>query len=148
MFKYVVALAVALVLNAFANLMIRFGMHAIDQEIGGAGALGGGLVGLVRLLIRHWVVLLGLACFAANVVFYALALQKMPISIAYPVMVTGGFVIIVIVAGAILKERLTLMQWMGVGAILLGVTLVARDASRQMGASTSGQAAGQPEAEP
>jgi multidrug transporter EmrE-like cation transporter len=147
MLKYVVALVVALVLNAFANLMIRFGMHAVDQELGGAGAFDGGLVGLIRLLIRHWVVLLGLACFAANVVFYAFALQKMPISIAYPVMVTGGFVIIVVVAGIILKERLTPIQWLGVVAILVGVTLVARDAGRQMSANSSNQSAGQLEAE-
>ncbi len=140
MFKYVVALVVALVLNATANLMIRFGMLAIDQELAGAGALAQGAGGLIRLLLRHWVVLLGLGCFAANVVFYAFALQKMPISIAYPIMVTGGFVIIVVVAGAMLKEHLTLLQWAGVAAILLGVTLVAKDAARQMGASGSGHA--------
>jgi multidrug transporter EmrE-like cation transporter len=138
MLKYVVALVVALVLNATANLMIRFGMHAIDQDLGGAGALAAGVGGLIRLLFRHWVLLVGLGCFAANVVFYAFALQKMPISIAYPIMVTGGFVIIVLVAGAMLKEHLTPLQWCGVGAILIGVTLVAKDASRQMGSKASG----------
>ena len=135
MLKYLVALLVALVLNACANLMIRFGMRAIDLELDGAGMLDGGAAGLVRLLLRHWVVLLGIGCFAANVVFYAYALQKMPISAAYPVMVTGGFVIIVIVAGMMLKERLSVTQWVGVAAIFLGVVLVARDASRQMGGS-------------
>ncbi len=137
MLKYVIALVVALVLNATANLLIKFGMRAIDLELGGAGALAGGVGELVRLLVRHWVVPLGLACFAANVVFYAYALQKLPISMAYPVMVTTGFAIIVIVAGVVLRERLTAAQWVGVGAILLGVTLVARDAGRQMGGTTA-----------
>jgi multidrug transporter EmrE-like cation transporter len=139
MLKYVLALSIALVLNAGANLMIRFGMRAIDLELAGASALDGGLPGLIRLLLRHWVVLVGLACFAANVVFYAYALQKLPISAAYPVMVTGGFVIIVIVAGVILKERLTAAQWVGVTAIMIGVVLVARDASRQMGGASTEQ---------
>ena len=78
-------------------------------------------------------------------VFYAYALQKVPISVAYPVMVITGFAIIVVVAGNVLRERLTVVQWVGVGAILVGVTLVARDAGRQMGsgepaAGTSGHA--------
>ncbi len=147
MLRYVVALVVALVLNACANLMIRFGMRAIDLELDGAGALDGGVMGLVRLLLRHWVVLVGLCCFAANVVFYAYALQKMPISAAYPVMVTGGFVIIVIVAGMMLSERLTPAQWVGVAAITLGVVLVARDASRQMGGTKPEEARTLPAAE-
>ncbi len=135
MLKYAIALVIALALNATANLLIKFGMRAIDLELAGAGALDGGLGGLVRLLVRHWTVLLGLVCFAANVVFYAYALQKLPISMAYPVMVTTGFAIIVVVAGVVLRERLTAAQWVGVGAILVGVTLVAKDAGRQMGTS-------------
>lgn len=133
MTKHVVALIVALLLNASANLMIKFGMRGMDLELAGGSPLDGGLFGLLRLLLRHWVVLLGLACFAANVVFYAFALQKLPISMAYPIMVTTGFAIIVVVAGAMLHERLTLLQWIGVGAILIGVSLVAKDAGRQMG---------------
>ena len=132
MFKYVLALMVALVLNATANLMIRFGMRAIDLELGGASLFADGPWGLVRLLLRHWVVLAGITCFALNVVFYAFALQKLQISAAYPIMVTGGFVIIVVVAGLMLQERLSVAQWVGVAAILLGVVLVARDAGRQM----------------
>jgi multidrug transporter EmrE-like cation transporter len=139
MLKYAVALTLALLLNAAANLMIRFGMRAIDIELGGAGMLESGLLGLLRLLLRHWVLLAGMACFALNVVFYAFALQKLPISVAYPIMVTCGFAIIVVVAGSALNERLSTLQWVGVGAILFGVLLVARDAGRQMSSQTTQQ---------
>ena len=57
MTKYLAALVIALVLNASANLMIRFGMRAIDLELGGAGMLDGGVWGLAKLLLRHPVVL-------------------------------------------------------------------------------------------
>jgi multidrug transporter EmrE-like cation transporter len=133
MMKYVVALIVALSLNAAANLMIKFGMRAIDLELSGTSALAGGLSGLVRLLLRHWVLLAGLGCFALNVIFYAFSLQKLPISVAYPIMVASGFGIIVSVAGMMLGERLSGVQWIGVIAILFGVVLVAKDAGRQMG---------------
>lgn len=135
--KYAVALVVALLLNAAANLMIKFGMRGMDLELAGAGLLDGGAVGLVRLLLRHWIVLLGLFCFALNVVFYAYALQRLPISTAYPIMTVCGFAIIVTVAGLVLGERLSLGQWVGVLAILAGVFLVARDAGRQLGAPTA-----------
>lgn len=141
MLKYGVALAVALVLNAAANLMIRFGMRAIDLDLAGAGMLDGGVWGLCKLLLRHWIVLVGLACFACNVIFYAFALQKLPISWAYPIMVAGGFVIIVIIAGWLLHERLSMGQWVGVVAILAGVVLIARDAARQMGAPAAPEGA-------
>ena len=133
MAKYVIALVVALLLNASANLMIKFGMRAIDLELQGAGIMSDGVLGVVKLLLRHWILLVGLGCFAANVVFYSFALQKLPISVAYPIMVTTGFAIIVVVAGAMLHERLSVTQWIGVAAILVGVALVAKDAGNQMG---------------
>lgn len=133
MAKYVIALVVALLLNASANLMIKFGMRAIDLELQGAGIMSDGVFGVVKLLLRHWILLVGLGCFAANVVFYSFALQKLPISVAYPIMVTTGFAIIVVVAGAMLHERLSVTQWIGVAAILVGVALVAKDAGNQMG---------------
>jgi multidrug transporter EmrE-like cation transporter len=71
------------------------------------------------------------------VVFYAYALQKLPISVAYPIMVACGFAIIVTVAGWVLHERLSPWQWVGVLAILVGVFLVARDAGRQIGSPTA-----------
>ena len=131
--KYIVALVIALCLNAAANLLIKFGMRAIDLEFAGTGQspLSGGLWGLIQVLLRHWPLLLGLGCFALNVVFYSFALQKLPVSVAYPVMVTTGFAIIVTVASLMLGERLTSIQWVGVGAILIGVTLVAKDAGQK-----------------
>jgi undecaprenyl phosphate-alpha-L-ara4N flippase subunit ArnF len=136
MTKYLVSLAVALALNAAANLMMKFGMRGIDTELAGAGMLDQGVGGLLRLLLRNWVLLAGLGCFALNVVFYTYALQKLPISMAYPIMTVTGFAIIVVVSGYLLSERLTTLQWVGVAAILIGAVCVARDAGRQMGAAT------------
>jgi len=134
--RYAIALVVALSLNAAANLMIKFGMRGLDAELGGAGLLDGGLLELLRLVLRHWVLLAGLVCFGLNVVFYAYALQKLPISVAYPIMVASTSAIILGVAAVLLHERLTLWQWIGVAAILAGVFLVAKDAGHQVGDRT------------
>lgn len=128
---HAIALVIALVLNATANLLIKFGSKGLGDELAATGTPAS-LVGWLGLFLRHWVLFLGLGCFAANVVFYAYALQRLPISIAYPVMVATGFAIIVAVAGWLLGETLTVGQWVGVAAILGGVVLVSKDAARQM----------------
>jgi len=128
--KYSLALVVALLLNATANLVIKFGMKQIAE---GGGVLARGvLAGLVSVLTNPLLVV-GIFCFGLNLLFYMYALQKLPLSVAYPVMVTTGFAIIVTVAGLRLRERLTLAQWAGVGLILVGVWLVASQAERQVG---------------
>jgi multidrug transporter EmrE-like cation transporter len=128
--KYAIALVIALLLNATANLMIKFGMERFKA----AGvAASDGTAAVATALLTNWVLVLGLCCFALNVGFYAYALKGLPISLAYPIMVTVGFAIIVTVAGIYLHERLTTMQWFGVCLILIGVWLVAWHSKSQLG---------------
>ena len=122
--KYVIALLLALTLNATANLMMKFGVKrfgsagvSLDQGIGTAGSA----------LITNWVLIVGLFCFAINVAFYTYALHGIRISVAYPIMVSGGFAIIALVAWKYLGETLSATQWVGVALILVGVLLVAKD---------------------
>ena len=126
---YFLALGGALVLNATANLMMKFGMERFK-------ALGltpeQGKFAIITALMTNWVLLLGLCLFAANVVLYTFALKELAISVAYPIMVTVGFAIIVTVAGIYLNERLSQLQWVGVALILLGVWLVGSQADKQL----------------
>lgn len=121
--RYVIALILALALNAAANLMMKFGMKRMSSGAA-LGADGGG--GLIGSLLSNWVLLLGLFCFATNVIFYTYALKEIRISLAYPIMVGCGFVIIALVAWRYLGESLSLLQWTGIGLIMAGVVLVAQ----------------------
>jgi small multidrug resistance pump len=124
--KYVIALCAALVLNAAANLMMKVGSA-------GAAASGGflkdGPLGAVRTLLGSPVLLTGLVCFGLNAFLYMFALQSktLKISLAYPVMVGGGFAIIAVTAyfWPSLRERLAPGQWLGVALVLAGVILIA-----------------------
>ena len=124
--KYVIALCLALVLNASANLMMKVGAKRFGES--GIG-LDQGFGRLVSSVLQNWVLILGLCCFATNVIFYAYALSgpKMKISIAYPIMVGGGFAIIAVVAWKLLGETMSPVQWVGVGMIMMGLVLVARE---------------------
>jgi small multidrug resistance pump len=125
--KYYVALFGALTLNATANLLMKFGIRRIEE-----GLLADGVLQAIPKVLTNYVLMIGLVCFAANVFFYMYALQKFQISVAYPIMVTSGFAIIVVISGLYLQERLTFIQWVGVALILVGVFLVASQADRQL----------------
>ena len=124
--KYMLALAAALLLNATANLLMKAGMKPVEAAGGllkdGVGRAFGTVLGSVPLMV-------GLACFALNAAFYMYALQSktLKISVAYPIMVGGGFALIAIVARwhPALAERLSWGQWVGVGFVMVGIVVIA-----------------------
>lgn len=124
--KHAAALVAALLLNASANLLMKVGMNAVRQ---GGGVLRDGIFGAVGIVLSNTQLVVGLFLFALNALFYLYALQSpaLKISIAYPIMVGGGYAIIAVVAHyhPALLEVLTLGQKLGVALILIGVLLVA-----------------------
>lgn len=124
--KYVAALAIALVLNAGANLLIKAGMKPIHEA---GGLMRGGVLAGLGSILSSRVLILGLLCFGMNAAFYMFALQSpaLKISIAYPIMVGGGFAIIALVAcfHPAFAEHLTAGQWFGVGLVFVGILLIA-----------------------
>lgn len=120
---HAVALLAALVLNATANLLLKFAARDLgptqDLLADGWGHAIKAMAGCPRLI-------LGILFFALNVPLYFLALQKLKVSLAYPIMIGGAFAIIVTVASfSGLNEQLSAFQWLGVGIVLIGVILVA-----------------------
>jgi len=125
---HTVALTVALVLNATANLMIRAGARGIaakwsaETAVPLSAALKAGMV-------NPWIIS-GVVCFALNLAAYSYALTKLPVSMAYPIMVSVGYAIIVCGAAVWFSERLSAWQLVGVGVILAGVWIVASGMAR------------------
>ena len=118
------ALGLALLLNAAANLLMKTGMNKIHSQ---GGLLRDGPAGAVYSVLTSPVLVIGLTCFALNACFYMFALQSraLKISIAYPAMVGGGYAIIATVGYFLLGERLNGAQLAGVALILVGVVLIA-----------------------
>jgi multidrug transporter EmrE-like cation transporter len=108
-------LILALTLNAAANILLKIGatrLGALEEP---------GLLG--RLVSNHhlWA---GLLLFALNVVFYIAALTRLNLSVAYPIMVAGGIVIVVSASTFALQEAITPLQTLGVALLVLGIALV------------------------
>ena len=124
--KYMAALIIALVLNACANLLMKAGMKPVHEA---GGVLRDGVVAGVKTVLTSGTLMLGLFCFGINAAFYMYALQSkaLKISIAYPIMVGGGFALIAVVARLhpAFSEMLTWGQKLGILLIFLGIVLIA-----------------------
>jgi len=124
--RHIIALCAALVLNACANLLMKMGMKTVHEA---GGLLQNGLLSAAVTVVSSGTLITGLACFTLNALLYMYALQSpaLKISIAYPLMVGGGYALIAIVARVHprLRETLTIPQYIGVALILLGIVLVA-----------------------
>lgn len=109
-------LALALVLNAGANILLK---------IGSAQFAGWHDTGIVRAAFTNPALLAGVGLFALNVILYALALSRIPLSVGYPVMVVGGLVIVTLASVLYLRESISLLQSIGLALLVVGVVLVA-----------------------
>ncbi len=56
-------------------------------------------------------------------IFYLLALAKLPLSIAYP-MLSSGYVLVVLLSKIFLKEEVSLKRWLGVFIIMFGIFVI------------------------
>lgn len=80
---------------------------------------------LLGLLFSPWFIA-GLAVYGINVILFAKALEKLPVSIAYPVFAGIGFSLIALGGGWFFGERFDLNQWIGLGMILAGIIIMSR----------------------
>lgn len=108
-------LILAFTLNAAANILLKLGSaRGIDTASWSP----------LSLVAHNWQLAAGLTLFAANVIFYFLALRALPLSVAYPVMVAMSFVIINGYAFAALGEPVSPVQVAGYAAIVIGLIAV------------------------
>ncbi len=115
---HIIALIFALSANAAANIMIKAGMHSKDVDLADpAGAL--------RSVVFNPLVVGGIVLFALNILSYAYVLTRVPLSTAYPIMTSGGFLIVLTASAIYLKESLAPVQYVGIVLIIAGVVLVA-----------------------
>lgn len=108
-------------LNAAAQLLLKAGARAIsDVAFSFANSAT-----LIERIALNPPILAGLACYAVSVVFWILALSRVHVSVAYP-MLSVGYVVNALAAWLLFSEAVTVSRAAGIGIIILGVWLVAR----------------------
>jgi len=108
-------------LNAAAQLLLKAGTNAVGHfEFSAANIVPVGL----RLALEPFI-LSGVACYVVSLVVWIMALSRVEVSIAYP-MLSIGYVINAVAAWYLFGESLTALRLTGIGFIVVGVFLVAR----------------------
>lgn len=110
-------LAVAIFLNALANVLIKIGVMDKGVKVN---------IKMLMAVITSPAILGGILSFVFALVAYGYVLSKMNLSIAYPLMTSIGFMIVTLASWVILKESITSIQLIGFLFILSGVWMVAK----------------------
>jgi multidrug transporter EmrE-like cation transporter len=108
-------------LNAAAQLLLKAGTNAIGEFQFSAANLGpiGWSVATQPFILG------GLACYVVSVVIWIMALSRVEVSMAYP-MLSIGYVVNAVAAYFLFGEAVGPQRMIGIGVIIVGVYLVAR----------------------
>jgi multidrug transporter EmrE-like cation transporter len=106
-------------LNAAAQLLLKSGANSV-----GPIALGGQSLPALRALAVSPPIIAGLACYVVSVCVWVIALSRVEVSIAYP-MLSIGYVVNALAASLLFGEALTPMKLAGIAVIIGGVFLLA-----------------------
>jgi drug/metabolite transporter (DMT)-like permease len=108
-------------LNAAAQILMKLGTNAIGHfEFSAQNILPIGWK-----LMTEWHILMALFCYALSVVVWILALSRVPVSIAFP-MLSMAYVVTALAAWWQLGEPLSAAKLAGMAVIIVGVVILSR----------------------
>lgn len=111
----------ATLLGAAAQLLLKAGTNAIGHfDFHWQNALP-----VTAKLAMQPALVAGIACYGISLVVWIMALSRVPVSVAYP-MVSIGYLVNAFFAYLWLGEPLGAQKLLGIGFIVLGVWLIAR----------------------
>lgn len=121
MAKYIPLIMVGVLLNAAAQLLLKAGMN----RIGHFDFSAANLVPIGWKVATNPPIVAGLTCYVVSVVVWLLALSRVDVSYAYP-MLSAGYIVNAIAAWYLFGEVLSPMKLAGIFVIILGVFLISR----------------------
>ena len=111
-----IILVITILTNAFANIFLKIGtqkLPALDFKNMG------------KLLSNPWI-LLGAFLFIVNFPLYNMILQRMKLSIAFPLITSTAFAVAIIVSIFIFHEGLKTPHYVGLVLLIIALWLLAR----------------------
>ena len=108
-------------LNAAAQLLLKAG----TTRVGHFEFTLDNIVPIGWQLVTQPHIVAGMCCYAISLVVWIMALSRVPVSVAYP-MLSIGYVINAFAAWWLFGESLAAQKLIGIGFIVVGVWLVAR----------------------
>ncbi len=111
-----IVLIVAILLGAVGQISLKTGINMLGHKPPPLIVL--------RSIFTQWQVTLGFLCYGVSSLLYLIALSRLELSYAYP-MVALSYVIVAVLSWKVLGEHVPPLRMAGLGAICLGVIIVA-----------------------
>jgi multidrug transporter EmrE-like cation transporter len=108
-------------LNAAAQLCLKAGV----RQIGHFDFAPANILPIGWKLATNLPIFGGLSCYVVSVVVWILALSRVEVSVAYP-MLSIGYVVNALLAWWLFGEMITAQRMAGIAVIIIGVVMVAR----------------------
>jgi drug/metabolite transporter (DMT)-like permease len=96
----------------------------------GGNAESDTLLGLIGIILRSPLVMGGLFLYGLGALAWIAVLRRMDLSYAYPFLALN-FVLIALVSQVVLHETIPPIRWLGIGAICVGIVLIANGGGSQ-----------------
>ncbi len=107
---------VAIASGAIGNLLIKLSSKDIPQTLN---------VDTLGKMFTNPTLLLGILFLAGSFPAYSLVLQRLPLSLGFPLVQNLAFVTLLLLSYFFLKEQLTLLNLVGILLLIVGLFLVA-----------------------
>jgi len=106
-------------LNAIAQLFLKAGTN----ELGELSKIKGNLIEILFKIVFEYHILAGLTCYVFSVGIWIVALSKVPVSVAYPLL-SLGYILNAFAAWYFFGEVLSMQKIIGITVIIVGVYLL------------------------
>lgn len=114
----ILVLSAAVTFATSGQLLLKTGMNRVGEL-----TLTDGIWPVIVSVASTWQVVVGFALFGASSVFWLIALSRLPLSTAYPV-VAMSYVLILLFSVVVLKEQPSAVVWTGALLVMSGVALI------------------------
>ena len=121
--RYLPLILLGVLLNAFAQISLKQGM----REIGHFAFSLENILPIGTKVVLNPFVFAGLLCYVISVIVWLMALSRVEVSYAYPLL-SVGYIIAAFAGQMFFHEALGPVRWAGILIICLGVFLVTRSA--------------------
>ncbi len=105
-------------LNVCGHVFLKVGMNQVGDFAGRS------LGQFATASLTNKYVMLGLAGYVSSVTGYIVVLSRTHLSVAYPILMSTGYALVVLTSFLFLKEPFGTLKWIGIVLIMFGVILI------------------------
>ncbi|MEK6558295.1 MAG: EamA family transporter [Candidatus Margulisiibacteriota bacterium] len=122
MFKLPLMVFTPILIGVAGQLCLKTGM----QQIGTYSLIQKGIVLQYLKILFNPFVFFGLVLYFTSTLFWLYLISRVPLSFAYP-MLSISYVLVAIASLILFHERISVLNWVGITVILVGVCLIAQE---------------------